>query len=645
MKCRRMEMTTAYEAPAVNTILAPGADSLKNILLKLENNDISIEGLRCILPSLKNVLQDVGASLDAFQNDVPVSLMLQYFDWIDEGKSQFYPLYRSIRDVEPTIEKVLDFLESVGLERMSSEDLPLIFNTVEEIADILSRQVPMFKSIKMLFDTALEFNEIFKDNMNSLIQEITTKLVCCRSLRERCSSLKLSDLPNLDRLLLIIVNSFEEHQIRMPTFSDYEKDIYQEFCALEESITPTETSLKDVLAARIKAFKDRAVVNNEYLISLLNSKYEDILKKHDNLVSEISDLKRNIVDKRWEIIFTNLNMELNTVISSVEKNLSKIENPSISADTKEHFKLQVCQKGEIISKTFDIIYKVLDASILFDPGISEVTNKLADRWLQLKDSVDPIFSEEKDTVVESIAKDLHNVIISETSPTLKPLDRPKRQSVGAFLLKRMNIKPVITTGNTEETLNVFASVNNRRSYVQDMKAECTELQNTAQLNSQTMGYVNNSNNKDVEQAIEYWDYVGIRSKSGPSELCEIRGADYGLLSNESLPEFDHSAEQLTRTADTDLSIDSDSLTGTTVALKNVMTAERDITLAELEKINFYSSLDSKIPIIHYDGDCKTVKGSIRDLNLSYDRASTSMHTGPPSKLKLPTPIKDLLNVR
>ncbi|AGO11283.1 AaceriACR023Wp [[Ashbya] aceris (nom. inval.)] len=449
-----IHVPNAFISPPLANTLGPGADSLEDVMLRIGSKDLSTKQMKQDLTRLVNLLQDLKVSMKGtFSRDVVVSHMPQYFDWIQDGRGLFYPLFKCFSQIEPVMLKFLDLLEAQQMCDELSEEQVEIFNLIDQVSELVLSLKPLFQSVKNLFDTALEFNEIFKDHMNSLLEEIEGNMKKCLALHQDCFASPVRHPPpfTLDQLIDLISSSSNNQRLQMPTFTPLEKRIYEEYCELESAIVPIQTSLKDALKTRIQMFRDRDIINLDYLMRLLNHKYANIVEKYEHFHSELMDLKAGIIDKRWNVLFTNLNMELASILTSVSRMYDSLQgNTNISGDTRDTLIQQIQQKSDTIFKTFEVIYKALDASIL-NPTVAEVTNTLADKWLILREKVDPILPKDTESdPIDVLTKRMSDMTISE-SVECKPFhfDRSKRCSVGAFLFRKMNIKPILTSDPDE----------------------------------------------------------------------------------------------------------------------------------------------------------------------------------------------------
>lgn len=409
--------------------------------------EVCFDNLNVELTTLKKKLGEIlGTLLNVFEHDVLVSQMLEYFDWLQEGKSEFYALYRSLIEVEPSLLRVVDLIEQELNEGMEESNVARIFDLIEDCTYASADFKLQALSVKNLFDTAIEFNEIFKDHMNALDTEIEHNLQRCFEIQQRKFSSPVRHTPSftLDQLVTILSSSSGKDELKAPNLSTLDKELYDSYVELKSSIDPIERSLKDILLLRIKDFECRDVVNINYLCGLLEKKYMEILEKYEFLANELDDLKIELVDKRWNALFTNLNTELSCMLHDTDRLALKLETLGLSNRTKQKIIEQLGTKSKTIDKTFNIIYKALEASLLSN-GMATTTNDLAGRWLDLKNKLDSK-SLLNAKAEENLSSKMEKLSVGDPDRHAgEAIKREKHISggVGAMLFKRMNIKPVL----------------------------------------------------------------------------------------------------------------------------------------------------------------------------------------------------------
>lgn len=442
--------------------LRSNSQQYQDILLFFDDYQFDLDSTNQHLCSLAELLLKSHTLLaELFSDDVSVSQLLPYFDWIQEGRSEFYQLFNGIKTIEKVLLHLMEIIEEefgCNEDELFQKELTALFDLLEEISDTLVSIKPIISSLKNLFDTAIEFNEIFKDHMNSLDEEIENNLSKCIELQEQnFESPVRHNKPTftLDQLIKTLSSTNSPTKgLQIPAFSPSEQKIHEKLTQLEDSSAPIDLSLKHVLSERLDNFETRDVVNLEYLMRLLRKKYQYILDKYELLQVELRDLKQAIVDEKWVLIFTTLNDELRIMLKDVEKLLLKVGNPDLSEQLKTKLHDQLRSKSYTIDKTFGIIYNALESSIL-NESIATVTNEHAEKWLQLNTKFEHLLPEHQNEndpnkTITQLSNDISELRLND-APSEKP--GSNRSSIGAILFKKMNIKPVLVREGDENDSN------------------------------------------------------------------------------------------------------------------------------------------------------------------------------------------------
>lgn len=458
--CIIMDAGQIFSDQKLSDLLSKSAGQYQNLLSFFDDYEFDLEGTNHQLLELAQLLLDSYTLLnELFTDDINVSQLLPYFDWIQEGKNEFYQLNNGIKTVEKILLHLMKIIEEefeTNEDEQFRKDLSVLFDLIEELSDTLVSLKPITVSLKNLFDTAVEFNEIFKDHMNSLDMEIESNLKKCIELQEKTfiSPVRHNKLTfSLDQLIKLLSSSNTPTKgLCVPAFSPLEQSIHDKLVELEEASSPIELSLNSVLSQRLDSFETRDVVNLEYLMRLLRKKYHYIIEKYDLLQQEIEDLKHAIIDEKWRLIFINLNDELRIMLRDTEKLLIKIANPDLSDEITSRFKEQLQVKTQTIDKTFTVIYTAIESLVLSE-SIATVTNEYAEKWLQLKTQYEEYIPEDNTKEEEEAQKTINALSdnISELKLNDGPTEKPgsNRSSIGALIFKKMNIRPVIVQEKDE----------------------------------------------------------------------------------------------------------------------------------------------------------------------------------------------------
>ncbi|CDO93432.1 unnamed protein product [Kluyveromyces dobzhanskii CBS 2104] len=464
------ETVQAFPDLLLSSLLQTNSQEYQKVLSFFNDYQFDLNSTSEQLLNLAELLSQSHTLLsDLFGEDVSVSQLLPYFDWLQEGRFEFYQLHNGIQTIEKILLHLMEIIEEEfgnNEDEKYRENLTAIFDLMEEISDTLVSMKPVITSLKNLFDTAIEFNEIFKDHMNSLDEEIECNLTKCIELQEdNFESPIRHNKPafTLDQLIKTLSSTNSPTKgLQVPAFSPLEQSIYDKLTQLEEASSPIDLSLKQVLPQRLDNFELRDVVNLEYLVRLLRKKYQYILEKYELLQTELHDLKQAIVDEKWALIFSTLNDELRIMLRDIEKLLVKVSNPDLSEQLKAKFNNQLEGKSHIIDKTFAIIYNALENSIL-NESIVTVTNEHAEKWLQLRTKYEDTLPEnDNDDDGTNGPIDRLSTDISELRLNDAPSEKPgsNRSSIGALLFKKMNIKPVLVREEDEPSSGFNASKGN-----------------------------------------------------------------------------------------------------------------------------------------------------------------------------------------
>lgn len=383
------------------------------------------------------------------------SQMLSFLDWLASEKETYHELMDTATLVQPSLSYLLDLIE---LEMIGSKevcDFNGLFDVIEICTSLTAELKMQLNSKITLLEASLEFEEISKDHISSLTTVIDKNIDLCFEVQEDRFASPIRHPPafTLKQLIRLLGSQTDATEIKIPTFSPLEETLCRKYLELRRSVAPIEKSLKEVLPVRIEHFSQRKIMHIDYLTYLLQRKYKETHVKYKLMIKEICELKRELVDKRWNILFLNLNHELSSLLDEIEVLQKKISEYNYNSEMQEKIKEQLVNKSTTITKTFDVIYKALEFSLL-NADIASKTNELAQKWLDVRPRSDRLLSSSSsldESSMDSLSSKFRSLSVgssdtSETEPTL--VTAPSRGKFGALLLKKMNIKPVIVTSPT-----------------------------------------------------------------------------------------------------------------------------------------------------------------------------------------------------
>lgn len=441
-------------------------DTIKKLRqIQLDDEEIqNIADLRDILEwittQLKKILEIFPRICDS--NGIEVSNLLEYLDWLQERKELLFELVNDINSVGPFLSNILENIEKSldqDPDKSIAEDEMELINLVEKCSMYRDELEPWLNKLKRLLDTTLEFKEISNDHMDGLDKIISENIQRSFDLQEERFSSPVRHAPTftLEEIVTLLTKSGDSADYSVPTFNNQEKKISDKFMDLERSLPAIEKSLTDILPRRIDTFGKREVANIESLSNILKKKFEALKKKYDFMATEISELKVELVDKRWNLLFVNLNHEIRNILDdyeSIKKKITALSDLDIQSDIQDKIKRQMVNKSFILERTFKIIFKAQEFSLL-DAGIAAKTNKLHANWLKIKvTNIDDVRSVSSGISYElsSITKEMNGLSIKDK---LKNSSNSRRsisegnlvgnKQFGNVLLKKMKIKPIINS--------------------------------------------------------------------------------------------------------------------------------------------------------------------------------------------------------
>ncbi|QLQ82225.1 hypothetical protein HG537_0G04800 [Torulaspora globosa] len=425
------------------------SQSIQDILKSIEESSDWNDNFPDLILDLWNQLRDLKEYLASiFTLDVPLDQISEQLLHLQNNKSDLANIVGTISRIEPTLSHLLDILENERSKCKESEDLDSLLNLIDNCTQIASERDIWLGSSKSILDASLEYNEILKDHIETLENVIETNIELCFELQEERFSSPVRHTPSftLKQLIRLLSSNPEGSGVKLPTFSAVEETLCKKFLALKHSIPPIERSLTEILPERIQDFGRRNVPNIDHITLLLEDKKKGLLSKYRFMVDEVRELQIELIDKRWSVLFRNLNHELASILNEIEVLQSKITQHGHSSTINVKLREQLDKKTKTVMKTFNVTYKALEFSLL-EPQVASETNALAKKWLDIRPQSDKILNkvacEEDD--IQSLSDRLQDLSIRNKIPAADS-NVSQRSNFGAFLLKKMNIRPVIVKG-------------------------------------------------------------------------------------------------------------------------------------------------------------------------------------------------------
>ncbi|CUS21748.1 LAQU0S03e09846g1_1 [Lachancea quebecensis] len=430
-------MELASPSKKLSEILSESVDVLSSAAQSLDKSklDGSVEKDLTKLQALWQFLKDVLSS--NFDDNCSPAELLDRFEWMQKSKKQFYMLCQEVANFDSKLEELLEIIEHNLTNGFNRENPELLFDSFEGCWSSLESFKPVLISSKAIFEAGLEFNEILNDHLGSLDMLVDETIEKCAEIRRRTSltNFHYGDFDKPKRVSTILLASADTGFSTLPSFPHDEGTI-DSFIAVGESMNLLEGNLRLVPSTKIKTFTGREICNKEFLAKILHQKHHTISLKYEALVAAYVSLKNDLVDTRWKLMFEVLNDSIAHDIKQVQNILLESHRIAMHANNAE----KILALSSTIEKNFNIIYQALSSSIL-TIEITEKANELAFQWLALKSEIDVLdLKEDRD---KELASGLRRLSLKSTGSEDSKRSEPQSKGVGAFLLHRMNIKPVI----------------------------------------------------------------------------------------------------------------------------------------------------------------------------------------------------------
>lgn len=420
------------------------------VLLNDSSRDSSIHHLISLQDILKDI-RNIFCHIFDFTLSEPKDVF-PVLNWIEDGRGKFFEIFNDLASIEVCLLKILDDVEKQISEGYQDEKFEALFTAVENCSSLSDELKKLLNSSRPIFDTTLEFKEVYDDHLKSLDAVIDENLKLCSEIRSQSNDFLNQQIPelNLDQLVLMLASNLEATRIKVPTFSNLDKCILQKYFTVAESINPIEKSLIDILLPRINEFERREILNSLRLYDVLEKRYSQIKEKFQQLNDDIHAIKKVVVDTRWETLFTNLYVEVKNSIVKSKKMLSEIKTDNRSPNKRKDVIKTLRHERNAIDKSFDIFHQAIVESSLVTLQLAENINNLGAEWVSLQRSIDLVTSSEKRETSELISQLSRITLNGKNDGNSLPSRNPKHldnskdlRKVGALLFKRMNIHPII----------------------------------------------------------------------------------------------------------------------------------------------------------------------------------------------------------
>ncbi|RCK63450.1 Karyogamy protein KAR9 [Candida viswanathii] len=321
--------------------------------------------------------------------------VVDLLNWYFEGKAPFLELLRNIDSIDSIISQLLLVIESSDVPDNVSASL---LGTFEEISDLLLEVKKALIVFKKYIDISVNYRELIDSVIKSLSNEIEDCVKCILKLKELklaspkkvlpeytlesiTAKMKVNDLTN---------GSFSFKSMRLPTFSDLDEKLYNDYLELESKIDPLRTAI-GIVPLRIDEFNTMCsghlfVKSRETVLAT----YEVLVNKWNLLLKEKNTFKKDNINVKWNEIFGYLIDEICKECEALVKGLnargikSLVENPSSAPVITD----EMGAMYKMCSNTITLIQKAFKESIISDHELATIFNHdLVPKWDEVNEAV------------------------------------------------------------------------------------------------------------------------------------------------------------------------------------------------------------------------------------------------------------------
>ncbi|KAL6450899.1 KAR9 Karyogamy protein KAR9 [Candida maltosa Xu316] len=344
---------------------------------------------------ITKVLEDINLYLNdvlmTFNNIQQASRnVTDLLNWYFEGKAIFLELIRNFDNIDSIISQLLSVLEATDGGIGNN-----LFGVFEEIND-LSLEVKKSSIIfKKYVEIAINYRELIDSVIKTLSDEIEDCIKCVLKLKELklsspkkvlpeytlqtiVSKMKINDLSN---------GTFSFKSMRLPTFSDLDEKLYNDYLELDSKIDPLRISLS-IVPVKIDEFNTMCsgqlfVKSREIVLDT----YENLVQKWNLLLKEKNTFKKENINVKWNEIFSYL---IEEIYKECDKLVKKIDStPSDDIPTASLVITdEIGSKYKMCSNCVTLIQKAFKENVITDHELVTIFNHdLVPKWNQVNDLI------------------------------------------------------------------------------------------------------------------------------------------------------------------------------------------------------------------------------------------------------------------
>ncbi|CAK9436858.1 uncharacterized protein LODBEIA_P13800 [Lodderomyces beijingensis] len=344
---------------------------------------------------INKILDDIDLYLNdlimVFNNVQDVSTNApNLLEWYFEGRNALAEVLRNLESVDSIISRLLLVVEAADSTSQISSNLLRKF---EENSDLLLDVKKSSIVLKKNLDVSGIYNELMQMVICSLRNEIED---CIRSV-VILKDFKLTSpkrvLPQFN--LADIVSKMKIHDfsssakvksMRLPTFSDLDEKLYEDYLSIEEKISPLQISL-NIVPQKIEEFNAICLQSSfQACREKVLENYEEMLDKWKHLQAQMSILKVENIDAKWNQIFTYLIDQIEAQCNELIDDLAFSDTTSTGPNSVVSEDVGVRYK--VCANSVQLIQNAIREGIITDKNLSvKLYRQLQPKWIEVNDLI------------------------------------------------------------------------------------------------------------------------------------------------------------------------------------------------------------------------------------------------------------------
>ena len=367
------------------------------------------------------------------------------------GRDGLDEVDKTVSDFEELITAYVTSIEELQTRKdigdVRSEQLQAVVETMETTLEGWDQVRSNLKGIHDQVELAMEFQELWNDvlgevgneldSLSGLVFEMEEKRHMASQIAPRAN---VNDTINLTELESVLGDSskkrstpnarfslppaFESSPLGSPIIEGPSDDT--DLLGLFARMQPLKASL-DFLPMRLSLFYSRAEKVFPHACEEIREKSARLRKNWEQLSKDAENLRRELSEDRWVVVFRNAGRQAAKMCESVERSIAKVQeainegyqrtNPAALAKRTESFEAKKMHYGPAVQRVISIISKGLKERLTINGEILRLHKDMSARAQEMIDSM-----EDMESLLESMHAN-HDSNLRESISTIVSAER------------------------------------------------------------------------------------------------------------------------------------------------------------------------------------------------------------------------------